>query len=159
MKKPSIIIYIVIVIALLASVYGYSHTMHSGTISLHHHEDKKYHVLTVTMNNVSAPFFGTAFHLHYNPQQLAFDHYTLGNYFVANNPITLINDKKSTIVAGLSLKRGETIDENEGALLHIYFNKERNYKQNPTAYFSNTVFSTFTDKRKDIPVNFVPKAP
>lgn len=159
MKKSRIVLYIGIFIALLTSVYGYKYFTHNGTISLTHNEKQKYHVVTVTMNDIPAPFFGTAFHLHYNPKQLSFNHYTLGNYFFEKNPITLIDNKAETIVVGLSLKRGERIAKNEGKLLHIYFNKESNYKQKPAVHFSNTVFSTFTDKRKDLPVNFIPREP
>lgn len=157
MKTISIALSVFIIV--IVSVVTYNALWNNGTVALHHNEEQRYHVVTVTTHDLPAPFFGTAFHLHYNPQELIFHHYTLGTYFSTKNPITLVNNKAATIIAGLSLKRGETITKKEGELLHLYFKKGRHYQKTPFVNFSNTVFSTFTDKRKDIPVNFVPQAP
>lgn len=157
MKKISIALSVLIII--IISSIAYNALWHNGTVTLRHHEEQHYHVVTVTTNDLPAPFFGAAFHLHYNPQELTFHHYTLGTYFSTKSPITLVNDKAATIIAGLSLKRGEIITKKEGELLHLYFEKGRHYRKNPLVNFSNTVFSTFTDKRKDLPVSFSPHTP
>lgn len=141
----------------ISGIYLAQNLINGGKISLAQRENGKYHVATVEAEMLREPFFGTAFHLNYDPEQLEFHHYTLGDFFSSKTPITLINDKGGKVIAGLSLKRGEIIESSEGALVHFYFVKREKYKQSPALYFSNTVFSTFKKERKDInSVNFKP---
>lgn len=159
-------------LAIGISTFLYTNNFSSaGKIHLTHHENKQYHIVTVEAEDLKYPFFGTAFHLHYNTDQLKFHHYTLGNYFTtaqSKSPIILIEDKDGRIIAGISLKRGEKITKEKGSLVHFYFEKGPDYgletkpgkkfeadqelvsNFKPELAFSNTVFSTFDKERKDI---------
>jgi hypothetical protein len=144
----------------ISGIYFAQSILCGGEISLAHRENEKYHVVTAEAANLREPFFGTAFHLNYDTDQLEFHNYTLGEFFSSKTPLTLINEKGGKVITGLSLKRGESINNKEGPLVHFYFLKGKKYKPDPAVYFSNTVFSAFEKERKDVnSVKFEPISP
>lgn len=159
MKRKNTFICAVLAIG-ISGFYFAQNLINDGEISLAQRENEQYHVVTVEAEKLREPLFGIAFHLNYDPHQLEFHHYTLGDFFSSKTPITLINDKGGKVITGLSLKRGEKIEADKGMLVHFYFLKGKKYESDPALYFSNAVFSTFEKERKDVnSVKFKPISP
>lgn len=136
----------------------------AGAISLNYED----HIVSVVAEDLKVPFFGTAFHINYDPKNFIYDHFSLGDYFNASDdPLVLVNSTntgintpKGVIVVGISLKRGQLLSKTEGTLLKLYF-KSINNPSTPqftqtsesSFTFSNAVFSTFDtnkNERQDI---------
>lgn len=180
-------IFLIILFCLLLSVIIYKNFMQSaGAIFLKHVQYEKiyepanpdFYIVSVTAEDLKIPFFGTAFHINYNPQDYTFDHFTLGDYFeTQDDPMVLVNSNVGSqnletglstgkIIVGISLKRGQLLTKPEGTLLKLYFKdvSKKNLFNNFRAYpeeqkpsnefsFSNAVFSTFDNingERKDV---------
>ena len=124
-----------------------------GMISIMHEQTEMQHIISIEGIGLDYPFFGLAFHLLYDQDAYEFDHFTLGDFFTsADDPLALIekNPDEPEIIAGLSLKRGQTMPKSDGTFLKLYFNKK---VHEPGIYgfvFEHGVFSTFDEKRKDI---------
>lgn len=131
-----------------------------------------FYVVDVVAEDLKVPFFGTAFHINYNPQNYIYDHFTLGDYFSSDDdPLVLVNptvikdnqtdqanneDSNAKIIVGISLKRGELLTKSQGTLLKLYFKNNSQSKLSNLSFtnldpngsnndfsFSNAVFSTF----------------
>jgi len=166
-KNPLFLYVITIILfCLLLSLIIYINSIRSaGAISL----KQENNVVTIVAEDLKVPFFGTAFHINFDPQKYTYDHFTLGDYFeIQDDPLVLVNpviSKNSSpknslngeIIVGISLKRGQIITKTEGTLLKLYFKEisNKNIFNNFTDdkipsnefSFSNAVFSTF-DKKK-----------
>lgn len=144
-------------IIVVLGIYVYTLAIPVGKIFLTHEISDNFHVVSVNAAELKAPFFGTAFHVHYDSEDLTYDHFTLGDYFASDNsPLVLVNesDEKGKVVVGISMKRGSLIEKSDGILLKLYF--KGGTSNEPDFAFSNTVFSTFENGRKDIDgVDFV----
>jgi hypothetical protein len=125
------------------------------------YDSTNFYIVTVAAEDLKVPFFGTAFHINYNPEVYKYDHFSLGDYFEPqDDPIVLVNEStqnpvesNAKIIIGLSLKRGQIIKKSEGTLLKLYFKNSNSIMDQTTGsdfHFSNAVFSTFDKKRKDI---------
>lgn len=136
----------------IPSWFAIQNFLPAGEIYLDHHDNQQTHIVSVNARNLRYPFFGTAFHLNYNPNEYIYDHFTLGDYFSPeDSPLTLVHESvKGTVVAGISLKRGEIIKKSEGTLLNFYFRKRSSQNNTNDFLFSNAVFSTFENERRDI---------
>ncbi len=147
------IIILTLIVAL--GVYIYTFAIPAGRISLARKTADNFHIVSVNADGLRYPFFGTAFHLHYDIGALTYDHFTLGDYFsLDDSPLVLVNEtgEKGTLVIGISLKRGQLIDKPDGTLVNLYFKSDREADtvKDSTFSFSNTVFSTFDEKRVDV---------
>jgi len=181
-------IIIILTISVLLSFFVYKNlTQSAGAIYLRHEEniknndinaiqyqkesqsaDSNFYIVSVVAEDLKVPFFGTAFHVNYDPAKFTYDHFSLGDYFTSqDDPLVLVNDNidengrhNGKITIGISLKRGQILNKQKGPLLKIFFKKfSGNTEQNQDIqlYFSNTVFSTFDRERKDIKnVTFYP---
>ncbi|MFC1656089.1 hypothetical protein ACFL3C_04415 [Patescibacteria group bacterium] len=143
----------IVLLTLIVSlgVYIYTLAIPAGTISLAYKTSEDFHIVSVNAGGLRRPFFGTAFHLHYDIDALIYDHFTLGDYFTSSDsPLVLVNEslEKGTLMIGISLKRGELLDKPDGTLVNLYF--EGRPKNDSTFTFSNTVFSTFDEEREDV---------
>lgn len=122
-------------------------------MNLIHEETETQHIISVEGNALLDPFFGLAFHLQYDPSQYEFDHYDLGDFFEPDDdPFAFVDDSREfpEIIAGLSLKRGKTINKSEGTFLKLYFNKKV-YEPDFSGFkLEQGVFSSFDERRKDI---------
>ena len=117
------------------------------------------HIVEVNIKDLGYPFFGTSFHLQFDPEKYEYDHFTLGSYFSSSdNPLVQVAQKDNAIIVGISLKRGNLITKKDGTLLKLFFkNKQEPDSQSITNFaFSNTVFSTFNNERKNIQLIFTP---
>lgn len=118
-----------------------------------HEETDQHHIIKVQGFELEEPFFGLAFHLHFDPELYEFDHYTLGSYFKSEDkPIVLVSEYKDEpkIIAGVSLKRGELMHKREGTFLNLYFEKKQG-KTDPLSFrFEDGLYSTFENGRKDV---------
>ena len=143
--------YKLIIIVVSLGIYIYTLAIPAGTISLSHHDDSNFHIVSVNAQNLRFPFFGTAFHIHFDSNDYSYDHFTLGDYFTTeDSPLVLINEGQGKIIVGISLKRGEVINKPEGTILKLYFKNHSGNSGNQNFKFSNEVFSTFNGKRVDI---------
>ena len=147
----------ILLLAIIAAIgiFIYTFARDGGEISLALAEEEGSTKVTVTAENLSYPFFGTAFHLHYDPNLYTFNRYTLGDYFeISDDPVVLVRESEpGTLIAGISLKRGHTIDKEGGTLLTFYFtggSSAPHEDETGNFTFSNTVFSTFDEERKDL---------
>ncbi len=129
------------------------HNRMAGFINIFHEETDQHHILKIQGFELDQPFFGIAFHLHFNPELYEFDHYTLGDYFESNDtPLVMVSEYKDEpkIIAGLSLKRGDLIHKREGTFLNLYFEKKQD-KTDPLSFkFEDGIYSTFNEARKDV---------
>jgi hypothetical protein len=146
----------ILTLLIICGVYIYNLTANNGTIALSYQNDENFYTVSVKAENLKQPFFGTAFHLHYDSSNLKYDHFTLGNYFPTEiSPFTLVQPKSNEIIVGISLKRGQIIQKPSGTLLKFYFKKLPNEKSHESIIgknfsFSNTVFSTFNKERLNV---------
>jgi len=149
----------------IGAISLYTYLLPGGEIYLTHvqaHEqttdqNADFHVVEVNAKNLAYPFFGTSFHIHFDPSKYEYDHFTLGSYFTSSdNPLVQVAQKDATIIAGLSLKRGNLITKKEGTLLKLFFKNKQSSLQEANFTFSNTVFSTFDKERKNIQLIFTP---
>lgn len=116
-----------------------------------------FHVVEVNIKNLAYPFFGTSFHLRFDPTKYEYDNFTLGSYFTSSdNPLIQVAQKDAAIIVGLSLKRGNLITKKEGTLLKLFFKNKQTSLQEANFAFTNTVFSTFDKERKNIQLIFTP---
>ncbi|MBA4336415.1 hypothetical protein C0416_01395 [bacterium] len=115
------------------------------------------HIVEVNIKDLDYAFFGTSFHLQFDPEKYEYDHFTLGSYFSSSdNPLVQVAQKDSAIIAGISLKRGNLITKKEGTLLKLFFKNKQTALQEANFAFTNTVFSTFDKERKNIQLIFTP---
>jgi hypothetical protein len=142
-------------------IFIYTLAIPAGTISLAQNSTSDFHIVSVKAENLRYPFFGTAFHLHYDPNDYSYDHFTLGDYFTSqDSPLVLIHEgreygDRGELIAGISLKRGKVINKPDGTLLKFYFKPISNDSGNQNFTFSHEVFSTFDKERKDLTnINF-----
>ncbi|MBN1494109.1 hypothetical protein JW911_00010 [Candidatus Peregrinibacteria bacterium] len=134
----------------------------AGAIYLTRQQSSSFEIVSVVAEDMSVPFFGTAFHINYNTSELKYDHFSLGDYFTPqDDPLVLVSESLTNekIMAGISLKRGNVIKKPNGTLIKLYFKPIKNIQFpqteiSPSEFsFSNTVFSTFdmqTKQRKNI---------
>ena len=111
--------------------------------------------LEIKITSQDIPFFGTAFHINFDPQKYKFQNYTLGNFFTAQDePLILVKDNSDGIImTGISLKQGKTITKPEGTLLTLNFTKLTSTPHTITQdfTFSHSTFATFNKQRQNIP--------
>ncbi len=130
-----------------------------GEIYLAHEDNNNFHVVEVSAKDLAHPFFGTSFHLKFNPGQYEYSHFSLGSYFVQTSPIVQVAQKGNEIIAGISLKRGSLIKDSEGSLLKLFFKRKTSDISTSSFSLAKGVFSTFDNGRKDIgSVKFAPAA-
>jgi hypothetical protein len=164
LKNPFIfpIIFTIIIVLLLTYLLYKNFIQSAGAIFLQYEntsniekislsENSSFQTVSIVAEDLKVPFFGTAFHINYNPQNYIYDHFTLGDFFSSDDdPLVLVNQKDSKIIVGISLKRGQLLTKSEGTLLKLYFkNDSPSALLNPNNdfSFSNAIFSTF-DKQK-----------
>jgi hypothetical protein len=152
MKKLLLLTLITIITCLTG--YGlFLHNKCAGFINLIHEETETQHIISVDGNALLDPFFGLAFHLQYDTEQYEFDHYDLGDFFsTGDDPMVFVEDSREypEIIAGISLKRGKTINKSEGTFLKLYFNKKV-YEPDVSGFkLEDGIYSSFDEGRKDI---------
>lgn len=108
--------------------------------------------VSISSSNLKEKIIGLAFDLNFNPENLEFIEYRKGNFFEKGGEpiyISQLVQNKSNIVTGITLKRGDKLQNGSGDLIYFYFNVLKNAK---TAFeFKNTVTSTLVDgERKDL---------
>lgn len=108
--------------------------------------------VSVSCSNLKEKIIGLAFDLNFNPGNLEFIEYRKGNFFEKGGEpiyISQLAQNKSNIITGITLKRGDKLQNGSGDLIYFYFNVLKNEKA--TFGFKNTVISTLLDgERKDI---------
>lgn len=147
---------LLITLTIIICVSGFAlhhHNRVAGFINIFHEETNEHHILKVQGFELEHPFFGLAFHLHFNPDIYEFDHYTLGDYFDTNDPpLVMVSEHKNEpkIIAGISLKRGDLIDQKNGTFLNLYFLKKQDQTDPLSFKFEDGVYSTFNEERIDV---------
>ncbi|MCK4815349.1 hypothetical protein KA005_06230 [bacterium] len=129
------------------------HNRVAGFINIFHEEDDQYHILRIQGFELEHPFFGLAFHLHFDSNLYEFDHYTLGDYFESGDtPLIMVSKYKdeSKIIAGVSLKRGDLIHRRNGTFLNLYFHKKQDQTDPLSFKFEDGIYSTFNETRMDV---------
>jgi hypothetical protein len=169
MKKILIIVFLIlaIFIVLMVRASAPAGKIHM-TISQQNETTSSPLKLEIKIASQDIPFFGTAFHINFNPQQYKFQNYTLGNFFTAQDePLILVKDNGDGIImTGISLKQGKTITKPEGTLLTLNFTKLTSnippnqnqpssisslpHKNIPDFTFSHSTFATFNKQRQNI---------
>jgi len=152
MKKLLLLTLIIIIICVTG--FGlFIHGKSAGFINIFHEETENFHIVKINGFELEQPFFGIAFHLHYDEKLFEFDHYTLGDYFESDDtPLTMVSKYKNKpkIIAGISLKRGNLIHKKEGDFLNLYFRKKSEEPDIFGFVFEEGIFSTFDKERRDV---------
>ena len=127
-----------------------SQLLPGGEISLAHSQTENFHIVEVQAKDLSYPFFGTSFHLSFDPSKYAYDHFSLGSYFQNADPLVQIAPNGNEVIVGISLKRGALINKKDGMLLKLFFNQKSPSADKTQFRFSSPVYSSYNNGRKDI---------
>jgi len=106
--------------------------------------------VSVRVERALVPLLGAAFHLKYDPDELAFLRYDPGEFFeMGGDPFYLVMDSgKGRIVFGETLRRGDSFPVGEGVFVSIYFQEFGDGVYD--FEFEKGVLSTLDEIRQDL---------
>lgn len=102
----------------------------------------------VNIQNIPEDLFGISFHLVTTGVGWSLERYEQGTVFDTENPLVFVKEKDSELVVGMSLRRGEYVDVQDGTVLSFYMNVSNPGEIN--MMFDHSVLSVFDNGRRDV---------